>query len=319
VLGPEIEGAAARGETVVIENAIPDHAIARAPLGLHSAISVPLLQNGTWIASLIVGDREPRKWAPSVIGLVEDVTDRVGLWLEHVRALAEARHSEALANAARDSAFATRDAAFDEIRTIATRVGPEINNPLAVVVANASFVIEELRGDADPARHDEALRALAEIETAAARITRIVANLQQLHGPNAPSIERRARSSTLRIGKILAIDDDPLVLTAIRRMLREHDVLCLDNATDAITRLDGGEHFELILSDLMMPQVTGMDLYEHLRKHHPDVVRRLVFLTGGAVNERVSQFLHTISNVCLEKPIVASALREFVAQTLAKY
>jgi CheY-like chemotaxis protein len=67
----------------------------------------------------------------------------------------------------------------------------------------------------------------------------------------------------------------------------------------------------------MMPDMTGIELYEQLLAQCPDAARRVVFLTGGAANVRMADFLAAVRNPCLEKPFPVEVLRELVQQRLA--
>ena len=120
-----------------------------------------------------------------------------------------------------------------------------------------------------------------------------------------------------RRGRILAIDDELMMLKSIRRMLEQHDVVCVDNATEALAMLDRGDRFDLILSDVTMPHMNGMEFYEHVLAKHPTLAPTIVFLTGGTVSVHTTDFLAVIRNVCLHKPILPKDLRAFVAQRLA--
>jgi two-component system, NtrC family, sensor kinase len=69
----------------------------------------------------------------------------------------------------------------------------------------------------------------------------------------------------------------------------------------------------------MMPEMTGMDLYEALGQIAPDQQRRIVFLTGGAFTERARSFLETVDNRFLMKPFDASTLLRLVAEAVASF
>lgn len=120
-----------------------------------------------------------------------------------------------------------------------------------------------------------------------------------------------------RRGRFLVVDDEPMILKGIERMLRDHEVVCLDDARQVIGLLDRGEKFDVIFSDLMMPNMTGMELYERLLSGHPSDAHRIVFVTGGAASGRVADFLSVVPNTCLQKPMSRDALRAFVQQRLA--
>lgn len=70
--------------------------------------------------------------------------------------------------------------------------------------------------------------------------------------------------------------------------------------------------FELILCDLMMPQMSGMDLHAELIKLDPAHAKTLVFMTGGAFTENASRFLAQQPSPSIKKPFKASELRELV-------
>ena len=66
--------------------------------------------------------------------------------------------------------------------------------------------------------------------------------------------------------------------------------------------LTGDMLFDGIVCDLMMPDVTGMDLHAWLVEHQPDLADRMLFITGGAFTPRARQFLASVNNPCFEKP-----------------
>ncbi|OLC00762.1 MAG: hypothetical protein AUH30_01785 [Candidatus Rokubacteria bacterium 13_1_40CM_68_15] len=119
-----------------------------------------------------------------------------------------------------------------------------------------------------------------------------------------------------RRGRILIIDDDPRIGEAVRECLLDHDVVALTSASDALQRLTAGERFDLILCDLMMPGMTGMDLHQALSTAAPANAARMVFLTGGAYTARAQAFLAEVSNARLDKPFDPTSLRHFVAISL---
>ncbi|HME73362.1 MAG TPA: PAS domain S-box protein, partial [Myxococcota bacterium] len=110
--------------------------------------------------------------------------------------------------------------------------------------------------------------------------------------------------------RLLLVDDDPLVLRAMRRQLeREHDVLAATSGQECLALLQHGEKFDAILCDLMMPVMTGMQLYDAMAQEFPRDAERMVFVTGGAFTERAQQFLERVPNPRVAKPIDADALR----------
>jgi nitrogen-specific signal transduction histidine kinase/CheY-like chemotaxis protein len=116
--------------------------------------------------------------------------------------------------------------------------------------------------------------------------------------------------------RVLVIDDDALVGQSIQRTLHGLDVEVMINARAAQQRLAGGERFDLVLCDLMMPNVNGVELYEALEIAAPDQARRVVFITAGAFTERAQVFLERTRRPVLTKPFEAEALRSEVHRLL---
>jgi CheY-like chemotaxis protein len=118
-------------------------------------------------------------------------------------------------------------------------------------------------------------------------------------------------------GRILLVDDEALVLSALKRILSvEHDVTATIAAKDALALCAGGEQFDLIVCDLMMPEMTGMELYVELKNVAPKQAERMVFLTGGAFTARALSFLAENPNEHLDKPFDPVNLRALVRRHL---
>ncbi|MFE8601965.1 response regulator [Archangium violaceum] len=125
-------------------------------------------------------------------------------------------------------------------------------------------------------------------------------------------------SPVSRRGRILVVDDEPMIGMAIRRTLqREHEVIALTSAREAQARLTSGERFDLILCDLMMPEMTGMELHQAIASHSPGLAGRMVFLTGGAFTANARDFLNQVPNHRVEKPFSTQELRGLVQSLLA--
>lgn len=114
-------------------------------------------------------------------------------------------------------------------------------------------------------------------------------------------------------GRVLVIDDEPMVLASFRRILaREHEVTTVGSAEEAQRLLEAGATFDVVLCDLMMPGMSGMDLYERLHADTPDQAERMIFMTGGAFTPRARAFLDQVKNPWFEKPFDVSKLMTLV-------
>jgi len=89
---------------------------------------------------------------------------------------------------------------------------------------------------------------------------------------------------------VLVVDDDPTVLRSFRRALRTHDLATATNGREALEILSKDPGFDVILCDLMMPEITGMDIYERLRELGGGLERRMVFLSGALLPNGRARF-----------------------------
>ena len=142
--------------------------------------------------------------------------------------------------------------------------------------------------------------------------------------PPAPAKSDRPRpvepappEAPKRRAKILLIDDEPAFRGSIAHLLGlTHDVTAAASAREALDRILGGERFDLLLCDLMMPEMTGIDLYEELHRAAPEQAARMVFLSGGAFTARAQAFLKRVPNAHLEKPFTMGDLHALIGALL---
>ena len=120
-----------------------------------------------------------------------------------------------------------------------------------------------------------------------------------------------------RAPPVLIVDDEPGVARALGRMMRgKHRVTVVDSGEAALERLLSGAPFDVIFCDLMMPGLTGMDLYERVRESRPELAGRFIFMTGGAFTPRARQFLEKVPNGWLEKPFDVQQIVRLMGQVL---
>ncbi len=130
---------------------------------------------------------------------------------------------------------------------------------------------------------------------------------------DGPAIPRTAP----RRGRILVVDDERAIgLVAKRALGAEHDVTALTSAQEALHRIEAGERFDMILCDLMMPEMTGIELHAHLLRIAADQAERMLFVTGGAFTATSREFLDRTTNLHIEKPFNVRQLRALVSERL---
>ena len=152
-----------------------------------------------------------------------------------------------------------------------------------------------------------------ESEMGVGTTVRIVLPRAALDAPVAAAVTTGAARKPTRRGRILVIDDEPLVALAVRRTLQgDHDITTSSSATEARRLIDSGDTYDVILCDLMMPQVTGMDFFQMLSAKWPEQAERVIFLTGGAFTPRARSFLDQTANQRVEKPFDPANLRALV-------
>ena len=111
---------------------------------------------------------------------------------------------------------------------------------------------------------------------------------------------------------ILVIEDEPALGRVLGRLLAPNRVTAVLRAREALDRMNAGEAFDLILCDLMMPEMTGMEFHDELARTNRSAAERIIFMTGGAVTADAREFLESVANVQLDKPLDIPRLRRLV-------
>jgi two-component system cell cycle sensor histidine kinase/response regulator CckA len=115
--------------------------------------------------------------------------------------------------------------------------------------------------------------------------------------------------------RILCVDDEPAILEMLEAALAGHRVRSVSNGYDAVVACLS-EDWDLVLCDLMMADLSGIDVWERVTARRPELGERFVFLTGGAFTPRAREFLGRVPNARLEKPFRIDAIKRLVAQRL---
>jgi signal transduction histidine kinase/DNA-binding response OmpR family regulator len=115
---------------------------------------------------------------------------------------------------------------------------------------------------------------------------------------------------------ILIVDDEPSVIRGLTRLLRRdgHTVDTASNGRMALARLQE-RAYDLILSDLRMPELDGSGLYQALEQY-PELRQRFVFLTGDTVSRETMAFFEQTGVRWLTKPFRAAEVRRTIQQVL---
>jgi PAS domain S-box-containing protein len=119
--------------------------------------------------------------------------------------------------------------------------------------------------------------------------------------------------------RVMIVDDDPRIANAIKRILsRDHDLTLASCGADAIEHITAGERFDAIITDVMMPNMTGVEMFERLAELAPDQATRVIFLTGGVFTPQTQAQLDTAGNPQLQKPVSSQDLRACVSKLVTQ-
>jgi CheY-like chemotaxis protein len=116
---------------------------------------------------------------------------------------------------------------------------------------------------------------------------------------------------------ILVVDDEPGIASALAYLLRRnhHQVEVAANGRIALQKLQE-RTYDLILSDMRMPELDGPGLYQELEYRYPHLLSRIIFLTGDTLSQETKAFLERVSVFRVSKPFTAAEIRRVVQQAL---
>ena len=102
-----------------------------------------------------------------------------------------------------------------------------------------------------------------------------------------------------------------------RLLRREYEVIVAACGREALDQIEGGGWFDVIISDVMMPNMTGLELLDELVRVAPAQARRLIFLSGGVFAPETRARLDELGTMQLEKPVDVRQLRAAIAELMA--
>jgi HD-like signal output (HDOD) protein/signal transduction histidine kinase/CheY-like chemotaxis protein len=112
-------------------------------------------------------------------------------------------------------------------------------------------------------------------------------------------------------GKILIVDDEAYLLDLMKEILLNEgnfEVVTTTSGSDAIQMIDGT--FDLVISDIRMPGVSGMELYDYLKSRHMD--DKVIMVTADPYSEDVAAFLKENNIEYLKKPFELMKFKQHV-------
>jgi DNA-binding NtrC family response regulator len=117
---------------------------------------------------------------------------------------------------------------------------------------------------------------------------------------------------------VLIIDDDTLILAALERQLAtSHDVVTLDDPAHALVQIRDGASFDVILVDLLMPAMNGVQFHAELERCTPALASRTVLMTGGCSRREALELVEASRIRTLAKPFDLETLRRLIESVTA--
>src|SRR5215472_3979372 len=118
--------------------------------------------------------------------------------------------------------------------------------------------------------------------------------------------------------RVLVVEDDAPIGRMLASILADEGYV-VDLASDGLTALGKIEarEYDLILTDLRMPELDGVGLYRELERRQPEMLRRVIVITGTSGHPEYESFLEETQVPYLEKPFSLQALRAITRRVLA--
>ena len=132
--------------------------------------------------------------------------------------------------------------------------------------------------------------------------------------PTAPVPDEDQQPPTRRL-RVLVVDDEPHILHYMRATLEAwgHVPVVASDGAEALAVAEG-DTFDLVISDLRMPRLSGREFYEELVRRRPELAARLVFSSGDTVRGDTLAFLESLDRPYLHKPFSLAELRDLLGE-----
>jgi two-component system, NtrC family, sensor kinase len=123
----------------------------------------------------------------------------------------------------------------------------------------------------------------------------------------------QATMTETRRPRILLVDDELAIARGLARALgHDVDTVIVGSGAEALTILKESERFDLVVSDITMPGMTGSELFERARALDPSIGRRFVFLSGGGIDEHEEERVRVTGVRRLTKPVSVAGVRALI-------
>jgi CheY-like chemotaxis protein len=146
-----------------------------------------------------------------------------------------------------------------------------------------------------------------------------VANGLGIVGKRLRVKDRATAGASTSAYRVLVVEDESAVAAGLRLLLeQEYQVDVALTGQEALAKLSSGAHFDAVLCDLMMPGMSGIELFRILRATSPGLEQKLVFMTGGAFTPEAEAFLEEVENPRVEKPFDFASVDELLRRAATR-
>ena len=129
----------------------------------------------------------------------------------------------------------------------------------------------------------------------------------------------KPESGIIRRSRVLVVGDDAFEGRRLAKTLVEHSVVAVGSGADALAVVAVGRPYDLVLSDIMLRDMTGVDLLSRLRRDHPGQAERLVFMVWPRLSPILQYLLDGVPNLCVELPVDVDGLRALVERRAGSF
>jgi PAS domain S-box-containing protein len=247
----------------------------------------------------------------------------------------ESGHPDGTIGFAKDLREILRKDKLATLGEVAVGLSHEINNPLAVILNQVDLLereIDELVGDGDSSVEFERLYAIRRETTRISSILNRLGNMVEtesyetvkyigparmidLGGPRP----KRSGEPELKDVRILVVDDDMGICRSLQEMLAAEGcvVETASDGAEGLRRIESAS-FDLILTDVVMPEMDGYELYSIVRERYPDLPVLMMTAFHYDKDHIIKRSkLKGLKGVLFKKPVDPTKLRQVIRQTLA--
>ncbi len=169
------------------------------------------------------------------------------------------------------------------------------------------------RGHVDP---QSVARLSSGLETLKRNLAEVLAVIPELRTPHREATSEGTESAHA-VKKILVVDDERSVVDLVKRILASRGYQ-VDTAGDGHTAIQmvSQRAYDLIIVDLKMPDIGGMEVYQSIKEANPAQAERVAFFSGDVISPHTTSFLERAGRPFLVKPFTVQELVEFVHRAL---